>query len=142
LPPLIDPVSEPYRPLYGQLADRSFNLPLVAVVGDEPVVTATVAANLAATAARQARSTMLVDLDFDRQSMAEVARVRPLVSLADVLTGRAEWSEAIASVVVGRGRAMDVLVSGRLGGSAIPDSASGELTRILIHLTRRYECVV
>lgn len=142
VPPLIDPVSESYRLLYDQLADRAFDLPPTAVTGEAPVVTATVAANLAAASARQVRSTMLLDLDFDRQSMVDVVRLRPAVSLADVLTGSAEWPEAIASVVVGRERTVDVLVSGALDSGAAPDAISAELARILTHLVRRYECVV
>jgi Mrp family chromosome partitioning ATPase len=144
VPPLIDQISDAYRLLYTQLADRSFNLPLLTVVGDEPFVTATVAANIAATVARQVRTTILVDTDFERHSVASVVRARAVPGVADVLSGLAEWPEALGSVIIGRGRTMDVLTSGSFGGAPIPDGEQGSeaFAQLLEHLTRRYECVI
>lgn len=142
LAPLIEPTSDTYRLLYTQLANSRFDLPLVTVIGDAPLVTATVAANLAATAARQARTTLLVDTDVAAHPVADVVRTRPTPGMVDVLARDIDWPEAITSVVVGRDRTMDVLPSGVLERGA-PGAATGDaLARTLAHFTRRYECVV
>jgi hypothetical protein len=142
LPPLIEPGSDNYRLLHAQLAGRSFDVPLVAVLGDSPMVTSVVAANLAATTARQVRTTLLIDTDFDTNSMATVTRVPAEPGLADVLAGQVEWSAAISSVTVGRDRSMDVLPGGSFGRLPAPIGGDAELARVLEHVTHRYECVV
>src|SRR6185437_4821031 len=154
VPPLIEQGADAYRMLYTQLADRSFNLPFVVVVGDEPLTTATVAANLAAAAARQVRTVLLVDTDAVAQSVTWVTRTPGGRGLADVVSGGLSWPEAIVGVVVGRERTMDVLATGTTdasrvhgAGNAGPDAAGGaEAERtpdaILDHLRRRYESIV
>ena len=154
VPPLIELEADVYRMLYTQLADRSFNLPFVVVVGDDPLVTAAVAANLAAAVARQVRTVLLVDTDVATQSVSWVTRTPGGPGLADVLSGRVAWPEAIASVVVGRERTMDVLASGTRdasraqGAGSAESEAAGEmgtareLDAILEHLRRRYESIL
>lgn len=154
VPPLIEQGVDAYRMLYMQLADRSFNLPFVVVVGDEPLTTATVAGNLAAAAARQMRTVLLVDTDAVAQSVTWVTRTPGGKGLADVVSGRLSWPEAIVGVVVGRERTMDVLATGTLDASRVPgaasmgpDAAAGAeaertLDATLEHLRRRYETIV
>jgi Mrp family chromosome partitioning ATPase len=147
VPPLVELASDGFRLLHTQLADRSFQLPLVAVLGDSPVVTAVVAANLAAAVARQVRTTLLVDADFETHSLATITRVRREPGLANVISGEAEWATAVSSVVVDRDRTMDVLPGGSFGlmpsgrGRRL-DAADAGLAEILERVSRRYECVV
>lgn len=142
VPPLITLGSEEYQLLYTQLADRAFNVPLLAVVGDDAMVTAVVAANLAAVVARQVRTTLLVDADAPSRSASIVTRTRAPRGLQDVLAGRVEWSEVIRSVVVGRERTMDVLPAGPLGSGASLSASRNALSQLMQHLARRYECVI
>ena len=60
--------------------------------------------------------------------------------VADVLAQRVSWAGAITSVVVSRGRSIDVLPSGVLTGTlqAVTEQFSAEVD----HLSRRYETVV
>jgi Mrp family chromosome partitioning ATPase len=147
VPPLVELASDGFRLLHTQLADRSFQLPLVAVLGDSPVVTAVVAANLAAAVARQVRTTLLVDADFATHSLATITRVPREPGLANVISGEAEWAAAVSSVVVDRDRTMDVLPGGSFGlmpsgkGRRL-DAADEGLAEILERVSRRYECVV
>src|SRR6266566_2927916 len=76
-PPLIDVVSESYRTLYLHIASVEASVPIVTITGDDPGIVATVAANLAASAAYEARSTLLVDVDPTTCSVASVLRIRP-----------------------------------------------------------------
>lgn len=143
MPPLIHPVSDTYQALYAQLADSAFNLPLVGVVGDRPLSTAAVAANLAAVAARQPRATLLVDTDIETHAVAAVAHVASAPGLTDVLDERVEWPETIAAVLVGRDRTIDVLPSGMgFAGMSALDAAVDAFRDELAHLGRRYDTVV
>ena len=75
IPPAIEQSSDPFRLLYGQVADATFDLTTIAVTGEHPYVTATVAANLAAIAARSGRPTLLLDTDFREQAVAKMMGV-------------------------------------------------------------------
>jgi hypothetical protein len=140
VPPLIEQSSEAYRQLYGQLADATFDLTVIAVAGDHPFVTVSVAGNLAAIAARTGRPTLLLDTDFQLQPLARMMGVPASPGVADVLAHRLGWAGAISSVLVSRGRSIDVLPSGVLAGTlqAVAEEFGNEVER----LSRRYETVV
>ena len=139
-PPSIEQSSDAYRSLYGQLADATFDLTMIAIAGDHPYVTVAVAANLAAIAARTGRPTLLMDTDFLVQPVATMMRISPSPGVADVLAQRLGWAGAIKSVLVSRGRTIDVLPSGVLVGTlqAVSEEFGAEVRR----LGRRYETVV
>jgi tyrosine-protein kinase Etk/Wzc len=140
VPPSIEQFSETYRLLYGQLADATFDLRLLAIAGDDPFVTVSVAGNLAAVAARSGRPALLLDTDFRVQPVAKMMGVQATPGIADVLAQRLGWAGAIASVLVSRGRSIDVLPSGVLAGTmqAVADEFGNEVER----LSRRYETLV
>ncbi len=140
IPPAIEQSSDAYRLLYGQLADATFDLTTIAVTGEHAFSTATVAANLAAIAARSGRPTLLLDTDFRMQAVARMMGVPSSPGIADVLAHRLGWAGAISSVLVSRGRSIDVLPSGALTGTlqAVTEEFSAEVER----LSRRYETVV
>ncbi|HEY7861096.1 MAG TPA: hypothetical protein VIB98_06590, partial [Gemmatimonadaceae bacterium] len=131
-PTSIEQSSDAYRVLYGQLASATFDLTLIAIAGDHPFVTVAVAANLAAIAARSGRPTLLMDTDFRVQPVAKMMRVSPGPGVADVLAQRLGWAGAIRSVVVSRGRTIDVLPSGVLGGTlqAVSEEFGAEVRRL------------
>lgn len=141
-PPLIDIISESYRTLYLHLAATEASVPIVTVTGDIPAVVATVAANLAAVAAYEARSTLLVDGDPSTSAIAAVLRIEPDPGLHGVLSERVDLSAAIVSTTIGRDRPLDVLPSGhgRIG-TATPDAVR-KLHDALARMERRYDFVV
>jgi len=140
IPPSIEQSSDVYRVLYGQVADATFELTIIAVAGDHPFVTATVAGNLAAIAARSGRPTLVLDTDFRGQPVAKMMGVPATPGIADVLAHRVGWAGAITSVRVSRDRSIDVLPSGVLTGTlqAVMEEFSAEVDRF----SRRYETVV
>ncbi|MEO7502356.1 MAG: hypothetical protein ABIW94_06935 [Gemmatimonadaceae bacterium] len=141
-PPLIDIVSENYRRLYLHLAATEANVPMVTVTGDNAAIVGTVAANLAATAAYEARSTLVVDVDPVTCTIASVLRVRPNPGFAGIVTGEADWADAIVSTTIGRDRPLDVLPSGTKR-IAIPSPEVAERIRDdFIRMERRYDLVV
>jgi Mrp family chromosome partitioning ATPase len=140
IPPCIEQSSDAYRLLYGQLADATFDLTIIAVAGDHPFVTASVAGNLAAIAARSGRPTLLLDTDFRVQPVSRMMGAPATPGVADVLAHRLGWAGAITSVLVSRDRSIDVLPSGVLTETvqAVTEEFSAEVDR----LSRRYETVV
>ncbi len=141
-PPLIDITSENYRTLYLFLAATEASVPVVTLTGDIPAVVATVAANLAAVAAYEARSTLLVDGDPSTSTIASVLRLESDPGLLGVLGGREELSAAIVTTKIGRDRPLDVLPSGhgRIG-TASTDAVS-KLHDSLARMERRYDFIV
>ena len=141
-PPLIDVVSESYRTLYLHIASVEASVPIVTITGDDPGIIATVASNLAASAAYEARSTLLVDVDPTTCSVASVLRVRPDPGLSGIITGNATWPEAIVPTTIGRDRPLDVLPSGtRRVGPPAPDVVE-EVRRELARMQRRYDFII
>jgi Mrp family chromosome partitioning ATPase len=141
-PPLIDVVSESYRTLYLHIASVEASVPIVTITGDDPGITATVASNLAASAAYEARSTLLVDVDPTTCSVASVLRIRPDPGLSGIITGNATWPEAIVPTTIGRDRPLDVLPSGtRRVGPPAPDVIE-EVRRELARMQRRYDFII
>jgi Mrp family chromosome partitioning ATPase len=141
-PPLIDVVSEAYRRLYLHIASVGAGLPIVTVTGDEHEIVGTIASNLAASAAYEARSALLVDVDPSTCSVAAVLRVAPDPGLSGILTGAATWAEAIKPTTIGRDRPLDVLPSGTkrsgLLEAHVTESARTEFAR----LQKRYDFII
>ena len=140
-PPLIDVVSESDRRLYLHLAATEANIPIVTVAGDDATIVATVASNIAAAAAYEARSTLLVDVDSAASTIAQVFRIRSNPGLADIIADRAEWSDAVTQAVIGRDRTLDILPSGTSKSATTPDAIErirGDFAR----MERRYDLIV
>ncbi len=112
LPALLDPTFDGYRVLGWHLASQWPRDGIVTVTGDDTLVAATVAANLAAVLAIDARVTLLIDADLVDEPVRQVLSLPPSPGLAAVVGNRRQWSEALVGVTVGRGRTMDVLPAG------------------------------
>lgn len=141
-PRLIDITSESYRTLYLHLAATEASVPIVTVTGNIPGVVATIAANLAAVAAYEASSTLLVDGDPSTSAVSSVLRIESDPGLHGVLDGKVDLLSAIVSTTVGRDRPLDVLTSGhgRIG-NASPD-AIRNVHDALARMERRYDFIV
>jgi Mrp family chromosome partitioning ATPase len=141
-PPLIDLISENYRRIYLHLAATEASIPIVTVAGDDAAIVGTVASNIAAAAAFEARSTLLVDVDPSTSTISSIFRVGSNPGLAGVVTGTAAWAEATVLATIGRDRTLDVLPSGtrRIGA---PDAAIAERVRAeFARMERRYDLIV
>jgi Mrp family chromosome partitioning ATPase len=141
-PPLIDVVSESYRTLYLHIASVEASVPIVTITGDDPGIVATVASNLAASAAYEARSTLLVDVDPTTCSVASVLRIRPDPGLSGIITGTASWPEAIVPTTIGRDRPLDVLPSGTRRAGAPDQDVVEEVKKELARMQRRYDFII
>jgi len=141
-PPLIDIVSESYRRLYLHLAATEANVPIVTIAGDNAAIVGTVASNLAAAAAYEARSTLLVDVDPASCIVASVFRVRPNPGFAGIVAGTSDWADSIVSTTVGRDRPLDVLPSGTKRGPAPSIEVAEKIRGDFARMERRYDLIV
>ena len=141
-PPLIDVVSESYRRLYLHLAATEANVPIVTVAGDDAAIVATVASNIAAAAAYEARSTLLVDVDPVTSPIANIFRIPSNPGLASIVAGTSEWGGAIVTTKIGRDRTLDILPSGTkktiTSDPAVAEQIRGDFAR----MERRYDLIV
>ncbi|HEX5581308.1 MAG TPA: hypothetical protein VFX39_06980 [Gemmatimonadaceae bacterium] len=141
-PDLLSPNADSYRLLYLHLSPVGESVPFVTVTGSDPSVVAAVAANLAAAAAQDARSPLLVDADLATGAAGGLMRVRPAPGMTELLRGEAEWSETIRSALFGRERVVDVIPAGapvRTGREPAPDPA---FRQDMLRMARRYDLTV
>ena len=150
---LIDSSIESYRMLYLSLAATGAAIPIVAVTGDDPAIAATVAANVAAVAAEDGRSTLVVDSDMGRGLLSTALGVRSRTGLSDIARSNLPLAEAIVPVTVGRGLTIDVVPAGvapppptvaaATASAAVPVVGGFDTLRLdLGRLTRRYDFAV
>jgi Mrp family chromosome partitioning ATPase len=141
-PPLIDIMSEGYRRLYLHLAATEANVPIVTITGDIAAIVGTVASNLAAAAAYEARSTLLVDVDPVTSIVASVLRILPKPGFAGIVSGISDWAASIVSTTIGRDRPLDILPSGK-GPVGTPSIEVAERIRgDFARMERRYDLIV
>jgi len=130
-PPYFDPSSEGYQLSYLGLATEHPSLLMTTITGDDPAIAAVVACNLAAVAADEARSTLVVDLEPSCSASAALrARVQP--GIVDVLRGDATWPDATVSAQVGRDKSVDLVPY----GTGTPVSAEDAVTLLRKDSTR------
>ena len=116
--------------------------PFITVTGDEPVIVATVAANLAAMAAEDSRSTLLVDADMGNASASILFGVGLRAGLADVVRHGMRITESIVPVVVGRDTTVDVVPAGPGAAVALDQRSLDALRLEIARLSRRYDFTV
>jgi Mrp family chromosome partitioning ATPase len=161
VPPLVDTSVESYRLLYLSMAATGAAVPVVTVTGADASIAAVVAANLAAVAAEDGRSTLVVDADMGRAAASVAFGAGLRQGLADVLRAGLPVAEAIVAVAVGRALHVDLIPAGLaptpplVRGAAPPSgtrrsdddpavfgSALEPLREELARLTRRYDLTV
>jgi len=141
-PPLIDIMSEGYRRLYLHLAATEANVPIVTIAGDIAAIVGSVASNLAAAAAYEARSTLLVDVDPATSTVAKVLRVPPGPGFAGIVTGVSDWADSIVSTTIGRDRPLDVLPAGTRPFSQPSAEVAERVRGDFARMERRYDLIV
>ena len=140
--PLIDVVSEGYRRLYLHLVATEANVPVVTVAGDDAAIVATVASNIAAAAAYEARSTLIVDVDPATSTIANLFRVSSNPGLAGIISGKSDWATSVVQATVGRDRTLDILPSGT-ERTGTPDPLVAKRIRgDFARMEQRYDLIV
>jgi len=108
------------------------------VLGDDPDVCAIVTMNLAAIAAEDARSVLVVDSAGRGDAIRSVLPFSPSADVSDLIGGIATWVDATAHVAVGRDRTIDVVTGTR---SAAPAGLIELVQRERPRLGKHYDSV-
>jgi tyrosine-protein kinase Etk/Wzc len=141
-PPFFDPRADGYQLTYLHVARTGASRLMLTIAGSETSINAVLAANLAAIAADEARSTIVIDTDMRTSPVAAALRIHAEPGIADILDGRAEWAEAVAAATIGRDRVIDVIPSGITARGRSPSEVTALFRREVARLARHYEAIV
>ena len=137
-PGYLDPKSESYQLAYLHVEQSAASPDVVTVLGDDPDVCAIVTMNLAAIAAEDARSVLVIDSAGRGDAIRTLLPFSPSADLTDLVGGIASWVDATAHVSVGRDRTIDVVTGTR---SAAPESLITLIQRERQRLGKHYDSV-
>jgi Mrp family chromosome partitioning ATPase len=139
-PPYLDPAAEGYQLAYLGLATDHPTVLMATVTGDDPVIAAVVASNLAAVAADEARNALIVDLEPSCSASA-VLRARSKPGVVDILTRGASWPDVTTPARIGRDKTIDLVPHG-----PAHDVASHQFAALLkqdsLRLARYYDAII
>ena len=141
-PPYFDPRAPSYQLTYLHVVRPGATRLSLTVTGAETSIAAVVGMNVAAIAADEARSTILIDTDAQSLPLAAALRCRAEPGVADVLRSHIDWAEVTTQTMAGRDRTIDVIPSGT-SPTPLDVAALSELFRQeAIRLARHYEAIV
>lgn len=140
--PLTTPAEDALHVLAMHLTATGAAVPQLFVVGDDDTVSAAIAAGLAATTAREARGTLLVDAAAANGIIPSELLVRPRPGWSNVVRGAARWTEALVTPALDRERLLDVIPSGADSDAKAIPHPSAEALDGLRRLTRRYDLAI
>src|SRR5687768_4899886 len=139
--PVIDVISDTYRTLYLHLSSLDAPVNAVTITGDDMDIASAVAVNVAAIAAYEARSTLMIDGDPVTCGIAGALRIPPDPGLTAVLSGQVALSEAVVFTTIGRDQMLAVLPSGKRAGQPTPHSFA-TVKADLDRMSSRYDMMV
>jgi Mrp family chromosome partitioning ATPase len=141
-PPYFDPRSPAYQLAYLHVVRPGATRLSLTVTGADTSIAAVVGMNVAAIAADEARSTILIDTDAQMLPVAAALRCHAEPGMADVVRAHIDWAEVTTQTMAGRDRTIDVIPSG-LSSSPLDAAALASLFRQESNrLTRHYEAIV
>ena len=137
-PGYLDPKSESYQLAYLHVEQSAASPDVVTVLGDDPDVCAIVTMNIAAIAAEDARSVLVIDAAGRGDAIRSLLPFSPSADLADLIGGISSWVDATAHVAVGRDRTIDAVTGTR---STAPGGLIELIERERQRLGRHYDTV-
>lgn len=141
-PPYFDPGAAGYQLTYLHVSRTGASRLVLTIVAADTSIAAVVGMNVAAIAADEARSTIIVDTDALALPVAAALRSHAEPGIADIIRDHIDWSEVTAQTMVGRDRVIDVIPSGvsttRLDPPVVTELFRQEATR----LARHYEAII
>src|SRR5215510_722576 len=141
-PPYFDPGADGYQLAYLHVARAGASRLMLTVTGEDTGIAAIVAANIAAIAADEARSTIIVDTDARTSPVAAALRTHAEPGFADIIERKYEWAEVTGPALVGRDRSVDVIPSGILNNPENSPSVTELFREEAARLARHYEALV
>jgi Mrp family chromosome partitioning ATPase len=115
---------------------------MLTVTAEDTGIAAVVATNVAAIAADEARSTIIVDTDARTSPVAAAMRIHAEPGVADILQGRADWAGVASQAAVGRDRTIAVIPSGISTTNPDPKKITEVFRQEAARLSRHYEAII
>ncbi|MGI8618482.1 MAG: hypothetical protein ACR2L6_05260 [Gemmatimonadaceae bacterium] len=140
-PPIIDVISDTYRTLYLHLSSLDAPVNAVTITGDDMDIASAVAVNVAAIAAYEARSTLVIDGDPVTCGVAGALRIPPDPGLTAVLAETVALSDAVVFTTIGRDQMLAVLPAGKRAGQPSASSVK-KVKEDLQRVSSRYDMIV
>ena len=137
-PKYLDAKADSYQLAYLHVEQSVATPDIVAIVGDDADVSAIVAMNLAAIAAEDARSVLVIDAAGRSAAIRSLLPVSGSGDLSEIISGQRSWVDATAHVSVGRDKLIDVVTGAR---AAAPPALIELLNRDKQRLGKYYDTV-
>ena len=141
-PPYFDPEADAYQLTYLHVARAGASRVMLTIAGADTGIAAIVATNVAAIAADEARSTIIIDTDSRTSPVAAALRIHAEPGVADVLERRIDWSEVTSQAKVGRDRSISVVPSGLSAAQSDVRRVTELFRREAARMARHYEAIV
>ena len=141
-PPYFDPRAAGYQLTYLHVSRTGASRLVLTIVAADTSIAAVVGMNVAAIAADEARSTIIIDTDARALPVAAALRSHAEPGIADIIRDHVDWSEVTTQTMIGRDRVIDVIPSG-VSSTRVEPAAVTELFRQeASRLARHYEAIV
>ncbi|HET9426267.1 MAG TPA: hypothetical protein VFO55_12940, partial [Gemmatimonadaceae bacterium] len=137
-PGYLDPKADSYQLAYLHVEQSAATPDVIPVLGDDPDVCAVVTMNIAAIAAEDALSVLVIDAAGRSHAIRSLLPFSQSGDLSDLLGGGGSWVDATAHVSVGRDRTIDVVTGVK---SADPAALIELIQRERPRLGRIYDTV-
>jgi Mrp family chromosome partitioning ATPase len=141
-PPYFDPGADGYQLTYLHVARAGASRLVLTIAGADMGVVGVIATNVAAIAADEARSVIIIDADSRTSPVAAALRIRAEPGLTDVVNHNIDWAELTTQAMVGRDRVIDVIPSGLTGEALSGAQVTALFRREAARLARHYEAII
>lgn len=141
-PPFFDPGADGYQLTYLHVARTGASRLMLTITGADTDIAAVVGVNVAAIAADEARSTIIVDTDSRTSPVAAALRIHAEPGVADIVVRHIDWAEVTSQATVGRDRVIDVIPSGVTANSLPPAEVTALFKQEATRLARHYEAII
>ena len=141
-PAFFDPGADGYQLTYLHVARAGASRLMLTIASEDTAIAAVLATNVAAIAADEARSTIIIDTDSRATPVAAALRIHAEPGIADVVGRRRDWAEVTSQASVGRDRVIDVIPSGVTQSPADPRVITAVFREEAARLSRHYEAII
>jgi Mrp family chromosome partitioning ATPase len=141
-PPYFDPGADGYQLTYLHVARAGASRLVLTIAGADPGVVGVIAANVAAIAADEARSVIIIDAEARTSPVAAALRIRAEPGFTDVVNHNVDWAELTTQAMVGRDRVIDVIPSGLSADGLDGARVTALFRREAARLARHYEAII
>ena len=141
-PPYFDPAADSYQLTYLHVARAGASRLMLTIAAADTGIAAVVGTNVAAIAADEARSTIIIDTEARTAPVAAALRVHAEPGVADIIERHVDWAELTTQAMVGRDRSIDVLPSGIAPAKLDPALVTELFRQEAPRLSRHYEAII